>query len=521
MPIKVNISLSAGGRLKPVASHTLHQSRITIGRDQDCTIALEDSQKHVSRVHAEFEADGDSYWVKVVSKVNPIMVNGQRFSHGDRVPVAKGDEVSVGQYRLEILEATAAAEATPVAPALASPAAASIASDPSADESTYVAPVDSVPAASQSAAGGMPALPDTAEDEVTYIPPIWARAATNRNMPGSQETSAEDMTYVRRPAAGAPPPARAKDEPAEAAQDRKPASSAALDFDLSEAFDAAPAPAAPPPAVTAAPLNPEVEEGFSDDRTYVRRQPQKPATPGAAGPPAGAKKPQSRNSLAEIEARIAAKAAEAASVTAPRASRGVSEPGSAVDPAVAAFLAGVGLPHLHIADAEKFMTESGRVVRAAVEGVMALLHERAEALGDLGAEPEPGAGDNPVTSTANSASVLEFLFDPKRPVVGDRDPARAFAAACNDLRAHQAALLEGMRAAVMSALVRIDPKKIEREHGSGLGVLNITRKSRMWDLLVAEHAKLTREMESDFAKVFGAEIHAAYAAQVRKMRGNR
>ena len=167
------------------------------------------------------------------------------------------------------------------------------------------------------------------------------------------------------------------------------------------------------------------------------------------------------------------------------------------------------------------MRNTGIMVRAAVEGVMMLLLARAEARKELGAEPDNTAADNPLTSMASPAEVIAFLFDPNRPAIGDTDPVQAFGDACADLRAHQVALLAGMRAAVQSALQRIDPKKIEREHGVNLGGLNLTRKSKLWDIAVAQHEQLTRETEENFSTIFGREILAAYTAQLRKMRGGR
>lgn len=389
MPIKVNISLSAGGRLKPVASHTLDQTRITIGRDKECALTLEDTQKHISRVHAELEEEDGCYWMKVISKVNPVIVNGRRYTYGNRVALADGDQVNIGLYKLEIV-----VPEVPIEPA-AEPA---------------VEPV-------------APAQPVT---------PVVADPF-------------EELTYVRRPVA----------------KQTLPQSRAA-------------------PAYTA-------EDSLSEEETQVR-----PSTPEAA----------------------------------PRAAPSAAQPAGAADVgadrAVQAFLEGAGLSHLEISDPEAFMRDSGVMVRAAVEGIMMLLLARAEARKELGAEPPAaGADDNPLKSMASPAEVIAFLFDPKRRTSGDADPVQAFGDACGDLRAHQVALFAGMRAAVLSALRSIDPKRIEREHGRNLGGLNLTRKSKLWDLSIAQHEKLAREMEEDFSNVFGREILAAYSAQVRKVRGGR
>ena len=576
MPIKVNISLSAGGRFKPVASHTFHDKLVTIGRDRECTLTLEDTQKLVSRMHAEIETDTDGYWIKVVSKVNPIAVNGKKFSYGDRVRVVEGDQVSVGLYKLEIMEAEVAPvrakapaarppapdvsdEAT-VAPAAKAPpapdpapkrenpearlgaiASAPRAAPPKADigketdeeEATYVPPA--APTPSPVATAAPPArtpLPDNpiADDEVTYIPPMWAKLASRTaslSPSGGAPDSSEDLTHVGRQ----PPKAPEAEPPAPATQ----ASSVDLDFDLTDAFDApAPAkavPAAPPPpapapaARTASPLvrpppnAPDVEEGFSEDVTYVRRSPPKPVQPASppAKPPQAAKPAPTADDLAEEETQY--RPSVAPSRSAPPAAKAAPGTGTDAERAVAAFLDGAGLSNLRVTDAERFMRDSGVMVRAAVEGVMMLLLAREEARRQMGAEATNSADDNPIKSMSNPDEVIAFLFDPKRPAIADVDPVQAFSEACSDLRAHQVALFEGMRAAIMTALLRLDPKKLEREQGSSLGLLNITRKSKLWELSMAQHEQLAHEIEEDFAKVFGAEILTAYNLQVRKTRG--
>ena len=590
MPIKVNISLNSGGRFKPVSSHTLHDKHISVGRDKECTLSLEDTQKHVSRVHAEIDQQDDCYWIKVVSKVNPIAVNGKRHSIGERVPIVEGDQVHIGLYKLEIIEAdvapapkprpapppsdiseemtvvrqakaaprppppsrpaplidseeatfppAAAAPPAPVAPAAPPPEPPAKSALPESaaeeEEATYVPPVKAPPAAPPPApaAKAAPAMTsklpehEIIDDEVTYIPPMWARQASNRAAGGTPDTTNEDLTGIRRPPTE-PAKSAAK---AEASQPSEQAASGPeLDFDLSDAFDSVPAPvvAKQPPAP-----QPDVEEDFSEDLTYVRRPPPKPpeafappppeptpapvakapaAAPSEPPKPAKDKAPFS-SPLAEIQARIAAKSGEAKVKPAP------SRPPAGADASVHAFLEAAGLSHLQVDDPEAFMRNSGAMVRAAVGVVLTLLADRAATRKELGAEEE-AAGQNPVTSMASPEEVIAFLFDPKRPAIGDTDPAEAFDDACTELRSHQTALVAGMRAAVMTALLRIDPKKIEREHGANLGMLNITRKAKLWDLSVAQHEQLAREVEENFSDLFGREILAAFAEQAKKTGG--
>ncbi len=584
MPIKVNISLNSGGRFKPVSSHTLHDKHISVGRDKECTVSLEDTQKHVSRVHAEIDQEEDCYWIKVVSKVNPIAVNGKRHSFGERVPIVEGDQVHVGLYKLEIIEAEVApppkprpapppsdlseemtvvrqAKAPPPAPppsrpaplidseeatfppAAAAPPAKSALPESAAEEeeATYVPPVKappptSPPAPPAPAAKAAPAMTsklpehEIIDDEVTYIPPIWARQASNRAVGGNTDATNEDLTGIRRPPTEPATPS-AKAEGLQSTEQAPAPASLDLDFDLSDAFDSVPAPVV---AKQAPAPQPEVEEGFSEDLTYVRRPSPKP--PGAADPapafappapvakapaapqPAEPPKPAKEKApfaspLAEIQARIAAKSGGEAKAKPPP-----SKPPAGADASVHAFLEAAGLPQLQVDDPEAFMRNSGAMVRAAVGVVLTLLADRAATRKELGAEEEP-AGENPVTSMASPDEVIAFLFDPKRPAIGDTDPAEAFGDACTELRSHQTALVAGMRAAVMTALLRIDPKKIEQEHGANLGMLNITRKAKLWDLSMALHEQLAREVEENFSDLFGREILAAFTEQAKKTGG--
>ena len=55
MPLSIKILKKVGGRSDMIASRSWPQSRITIGRGEECTLVLEDPKKHVSRVHVELE----------------------------------------------------------------------------------------------------------------------------------------------------------------------------------------------------------------------------------------------------------------------------------------------------------------------------------------------------------------------------------------------------------------------------------------------------------------------------------
>lgn len=145
MSVTVKIFTRAGGRPTLYASRTLDVSPISIGRDDACTIMLDDPHKHISRFHVEIEREGSTYWMSVVSKVNPVMVKGRRYGPATRLTMKSGDAFDIGEYEVQVLlpdpaeeakvfeeptyvgpakeaEPTAAPEAKPAPPAAAVPA---------------------------------------------------------------------------------------------------------------------------------------------------------------------------------------------------------------------------------------------------------------------------------------------------------------------------------------------------------------------------------------------------------------
>ena len=77
------------------ARFLLDADRTTAGREPSSDIFLDDVT--VSRRHAEFVRDHDAFRVRDVGSLNGTYVNRDRV---DDVPLAAGDEVQIGKYRL-------------------------------------------------------------------------------------------------------------------------------------------------------------------------------------------------------------------------------------------------------------------------------------------------------------------------------------------------------------------------------------------------------------------------------------
>ena len=366
MSLTVKIFTKVLGRPSVYATREFEALPVSIGRDPTCSMVLDDPQKHISRFHVEIEQQDGTYWMTVVSKVNPVMVKGRRYGPGTRLTLNSGDTFEIGEYEVHVM---------------------------------------------------LPALP-----------PVEAGLF-------------EEPTFI-------------------GAQD-----------------------AATPP--------------LPDEPTFVPR-------------PASAARPF---------------AAQAGSTGAPAASGARPPAGVEVD-LLRAFLDGAGIAQkdLSPAQAERLMRECGAILRAAIEGLMMLLIARGEMRKEFQAEDRTmvaARDNNPLKLMSDPHEAMAFIFDPSDRTDGFLDPVQAIGDACEDLRSHEIALMAGMRAAILGALRRFDPRTIERalEKSGGLGMIG--RKGKLWDLFVAQQEKLAQEAQDDFHKAFGRDFMGAYQAQLRRLKGGR
>lgn len=104
MAITVKIlKRAAGGRPTLYATRDLDLLPVSIGRDPACTIALEDPNKHMSRFHVEIAEENGTYWLSVVSKVNPVFAKGVRYGPGTRLTLQSGDSFELADYEVQVL----------------------------------------------------------------------------------------------------------------------------------------------------------------------------------------------------------------------------------------------------------------------------------------------------------------------------------------------------------------------------------------------------------------------------------
>jgi predicted component of type VI protein secretion system len=191
--------------------------------------------------------------------------------------------------------------------------------------------------------------------------------------------------------------------------------------------------------------------------------------------------------------------------------------------ALPAFLKGLSLTDLAIpAEAvPEFMQTAGELLREFVQGTMEVLQGRAAITDQIHSERPRIATEenNPLKLCPTVEEALVHLLTSQ-----GQDyllPVSAVRAVLSDLKAHELALVEGMRATFMALVQAFDPRALEKQlqKRSVLDtMLPIKRKARLWDLLSELYTDISREIEDNFDRSFGEEIARAYQEQIRQLR---
>ena len=102
MAYVVTVEARTDGR--PPERRTINTSRMSIGRGAECSVRLDDTKKHVSRVHAVVDLQGSAHVLTVISSINPVMLNGARVGPGETAPVKSDDVIEIGDFTVHVLQ---------------------------------------------------------------------------------------------------------------------------------------------------------------------------------------------------------------------------------------------------------------------------------------------------------------------------------------------------------------------------------------------------------------------------------
>jgi len=166
----------------------------------------------------------------------------------------------------------------------------------------------------------------------------------------------------------------------------------------------------------------------------------------------------------------------------------------------------------------------GELLRAMTAGTVELLLARMVAKRELGAAATQlrTRENNPLKFSPDVDAALSHLLGP--PERGFLEPQAAVQEAFDDLRAHQVALLAGMRAALDGVMSRFDPAALEQRLAPGGALENLipaNRRARLWSAYAEEYARIVSEIEDDFDALFGRAFLKAYQAQLQALAADR
>ena len=185
-----------------------------------------------------------------------------------------------------------------------------------------------------------------------------------------------------------------------------------------------------------------------------------------------------------------------------------------------ALLRGLGLPDVQPARTPLETAELvGAMLREATAGTMAVLLARAMTKREsrldmtvLGAQ-----ANNPLKFFPDAESALAQMLT--NAMSGYMPPVKSIGSAFEDLKAHELAVIAGMRAALSGVLARFDPALLEAQEPAGVmdKMMSTSRKAKLWERMVALHEEILREADDDFQHLFGDKFSAAYEDQIGRL----
>ncbi|KQY12884.1 hypothetical protein ASD28_27090 [Massilia sp. Root133] len=485
MPITLSVYMYRNAAPAQALTRRFDQLGGAIGRAPGNDLVLDDPGKYISRLHARVEYRDEDFWLVDVGS-NPSLVNDRPVGAGRSVQLEDGDRVTIGDYQLL---ASVESEATAFMPAAPPPSPLQVAPPPPpVTPDLPMNPDDSLANAGILDVGGDPLNPSfdplglnlfgSPAPAPAQSVPAWRGAESDHVPP-------EQLPF-------APPPVVAASQPQPQAQ---AAAAMAIPDDYDPLADFLPprVQAAAAPAPAPAPL--PVEE--AEATAFVPAEPPVPAAPPPPSPPPPSPPP--------VQA-------------APRA------PGTAAadDPVIQALMRGLGLSELNTKrSAEEIAELAGAMLREATAGTMGVLMGRAMTKREsrLDMTMISAAANNPLKFFPDADSALTQMINGTMP--GYMQPARAFANAFDDLKAHELAIMAGMRAALEGVLARFDPAAIEARLQVPTvmdKMLAANRKAKMWDRMVELYTQMASEADSDFHRLFGEAFGKAYEEQVARLR---
>jgi type VI secretion system protein ImpI len=166
----------------------------------------------------------------------------------------------------------------------------------------------------------------------------------------------------------------------------------------------------------------------------------------------------------------------------------------------------------------------GKILKVAVQGTIDTLRARDEMKSQfrLPVTRVRQTDNNPLSFVVDADEAINVLLSRRSPAY--LGPVEAFQRAYDDIRAHQVALLVGMRAGVESLMKQLDPKELAEDfdkQAKRSRLLGASPRSKYWELYEAHFDQLRGDRDDAFRRLFGEEFAEAYERQIAALKAKR
>ena len=454
----------------------------SIGRSADNDWVLPDPERFVSSRHAVIESHGPEF-VLTDTSTNGTFINqaDQALGYGNRQKLVDGDRLMVGDYEIHVSIQEDAPAFDGRTGDTAPSAVAGGWSPPTGSATAPSLQPDSVDPLDLFGAGAK--VEPRGEEPLLPADAAWPDG-------GSMENHNPGPNDFFRPPEAIPEPPAISDSAADDEPPRHVATNVIPDDWDKTTFEATSAASAAPPAALRSP--PPAAPQAAPASTGGRRRPAPPAAEDPAGPATGAAKSGAAGAatgdLADLRQMLRIAGMDDASAN------------QAATPELAAII--------------------GRLLHLFVEGMMEVLKARAEIKSQFRVpltRIRP-VENNPLKFCVDVQEALHGML--VKPGEGFQSPLEAFDEAFSDIKAHQMAMMAGMRAAFDNMMQRFDPEQLQEQFDNELRrsrVFQHLNKSKYWDMLAERYEEMTRDADDNFHRLFGEEFARAYEEQMQRI----
>jgi len=168
----------------------------------------------------------------------------------------------------------------------------------------------------------------------------------------------------------------------------------------------------------------------------------------------------------------------------------------------------------------EFANELGQILSVVVEGMIEVLKARTEIKSQFRVPVTTikPVENNPLKFSAGVEDALHNLLVKKG--AGYLGPVEAFEEGFEDIKAHQMAMLAGMRAAFSHMLKRFDPRELESVFGGKVkrsSLMAVGNRIKYWENYKSHYRDICDEAEDNFQRLFGEAFAQAYEEQMQRL----